>query len=196
MREKKFVARIEAFGPEKAFWLGAVICVALLVVVTAVSGGPVPSTARRIDREATSAGTLIFGTREQTAMSNGSSSDYPLNHPETRDALTFRSYSRFDSVSEFSQRLPNDSPAARALNPGIADPSFGPTKMPPINEPIVSRAGAPGLAPMQIALDPVNAFTVPEWAPPNAGTWFATALAAGLIVWSLRRRFTWIFQRP
>jgi hypothetical protein len=169
----------------------------LFILFAAVVGGSAPPTTTRIAWKAVSAGTLIFGIRERTEVSDGSGADYFLrNSHETRGALTLRSHSTFHSLSESNRPSLNDPLMAREINPIIAHLSSAPANTSLINVPVVSMGGDIGLATVRIALAEENAVIGPEGAVPEPATWFPAALVAGAIAWSQRRRFTRTSARP
>lgn len=180
-----------------AFRLGMVSPATLFILFAAVVGGSAPPTTTRIAWKAVSAGTLIFGIRERTEVSDGSDADYFLrNNHETRGALTLRSHSTFHSPSELNRRSLNDPLMAREINPIIAHLSSAPANTSLINVPVVSKGGDLGLATVRIALAEETAVIGSEGAVPEPATWFPAALVAGAIGWSQRRRFMRTSARP
>jgi len=195
--ENKIARRDNAPVFRGAFRLGMVSPATLFILFAAVVGGSAPPTTTRIAWKAVSAGTLIFGIRERTEVSDGSGADYFLrNSHETRGALTLRSHSTFHSLSESNRPSLNDPLMAREINPIIAHLSSAPANTSLINVPVVSMGGDIGLATVRIALAEENAVIGPEGAVPEPATWFPAALVAGAIAWSQRRRFTRTSARP
>lgn len=181
-----------------AFAFALLLYVVLFTLVATVVGGTAPlPTTTRIPSNATSAGTLIFGIREQIEVGDRNGANYFLRtSPETRGALTLRSHSTLDLVPGIDQRPLTDSLTARQLDPGIAGFLSARTSTPPINGPLVSMASNLGVTPMQIALTDQTMFLEEIGSPvPEPATWFPAALLAGAIAWSQRHRLAGIFAR-
>jgi hypothetical protein len=192
MMENEFARRNDHLICERAFWFGVALHAAALVAATTVFGGTVPQTETGIAWKANSAGTLIFGTREQSEINDRyGANDFVSQSHQTRGALTFRSHPTFGFGRGLNRRGLNDPLIERALDARIADLPSAQTNVPRANDPMVSRAGDLGITPMQIALADQSVFVGEETTPvPEPSTWFVAALVAGAIVWHQRRRFT------
>lgn len=164
---------------ERGFCFSLSLYAALFAAAMTVFGGTLPQTETGVTWKASSAGTLIFGVREQVEISDR----YGANHflyqsHETRRALTFRSHSDFDFASRSNRLISHELVSVRAYDPIIARLPSAPANAPRSNEPAVSSAGDPSIKPREISL-PGQGVSVGEEITPiseQPSTWFAVAL--------------------
>lgn len=169
--------------------------VAYTVSFVATTNAFSAATETAVTWKANSAGTLIFGIRDQADRERANL--FLQQGDQTRGALTLRSHSTFSFGWESNERELTQPLPSRPLDPEIALTSMQTSAL-SVNRPVISNIDA-GLAitPMEITFADSRAIVGEEINPvPEPATWIAAALVAGAITWSQRRRFKRIFGIP